>query len=229
MPSHSGSSRVARWGGSALFLFACAAGCQDPNSSAGVTKSSELEDKVIQQARAISQKDDQLKAQAAVIQELRATDGSKRMDQIITVDRIDLESLSGGYDDDRNGKPDGLVLYLKLFDSEGDVLKATGKVSVRVVDVAMDPGNQQLGQADFDYEALKPLWYGRMMTSHYTIKLPWSKLGGSPPKHDQLTVMVTFTDLLTGRGHEIQKVLKIEGLSAAQALPVSDKQPVSQP
>ena len=200
----------------ALLLIFWAAGCENPGQSQ-VSETAKLEDKLIKQARVIAQQDDQLKDQAAVIQELRAIDGPNRLDQLVTVDRIDLERLSGGYDDDRDSRPDGLVLYLKLFDKEGDVLKAAGKVSVRVMDLALDS------------EALRSLWFGRLMTSHYTIKLPWEKLGGSPPSHNQLTVLVSFTDLLTGRSHSLQKVLTLDGLGAAQAIPASAQNPTSQP
>ena len=212
----------------ALLLIFWAAGCENPGQSQ-VSETAKLEDKLIKQARVIAQKDDQLKDQAAVIQELRAIDGPNRLDQLVTVDRIDLERLSGGYDDDRDSRPDGLVLYLKLFDKEGDVLKAAGKVSVRVMDLAQSDGHQTLGQIELDSEALRSLWFGRLMTSHYTIKLPWEKLGGSPPSHNQLTVLVSFTDLLTGRSHSLQKVLTLDGLGAAQAIPASAQNPTSQP
>jgi hypothetical protein len=222
-------SRLFAWRSAALLLISCATGCDDMNGQSRVSEAADLEDKLINQARVIAQKDDQLRDQAAVIQELRSLDGPKRLDQLVTVDRIDLERLSGGYDDDRDGRPDGLVLYLKLYDKEGDVLKAAGKVSIRVMDLAQPDGHQLLGQVELDGDALRPLWFGRLMTSHYTIKLPWSNLGGSLPSHNQLTVLVSFTDLLTGRSHSLQKVLTVDGLGATQTIPASSQNPTSQP
>lgn len=213
----------------AFLLFAALNGCDNLNDSSNVAEVARLEDKLVNQARLMAQKDDQLRDQADLIQELRSLDGRDRLERVITVDHIDLERLSGSYDDDRDGRPDGLVLYLRLYDKDGDVLKAAGKVSIRVMDLALPDGRQTLGEIELDVDALAKVWYGRFMTSHYTIKLPWSRLGGGPPVHNQLTVLVSFTDLLTGKGHSLQKALTVDGLGGGQPAPVSSENPASQP
>src|SRR5438477_3084779 len=97
--------------------------CERPKSSDTLTQLQTLQDKVIAQDRIIAQRDQQSADQTKLIQELREFKGNRSLDKLIHVARIEIERLSGGYDDDHNGVPDGVVIYLSLLDQDGDVCK----------------------------------------------------------------------------------------------------------
>lgn len=173
-----------------------------------ITQNQELRDKVEGQARLLVEKDEQLASQAKRIQELQGLSEQRRLDALVHVDKIEIERLSGGYDDDHDGVDEGVVVYVRLLDSEGDTIKAAGGVRVRVLDLAKPEGSQLTGEAVLDAAALRPMWYGHFLTSHYTVKVPWAN-GAKQSEHKSLTVHVAFTDLLSGRVFEAQRVVEV--------------------
>src|ERR1043166_5089028 len=94
--------------------------CQRPTPSTALTQLQALQDKVIAQDRVIAQRDQQIAEQAKLVQQLRELKGARSLDKLIHVARIEIESLSGGYDDDQNAVPDGVAIYLSLVDQDGD-------------------------------------------------------------------------------------------------------------
>ncbi|MFQ5410646.1 MAG: hypothetical protein ACE5EC_00045 [Phycisphaerae bacterium] len=190
-----------------LFLGGCGmdAAMKD---SARLTKIQALEDKVAAQTRLLVQKDEQLRDQAEMIQSLQNLPRGLKLADLIHVDRIDIANLSGGYDDDGDGIDDGVRVYLQPSDQHGGALRATGKVHVRLYDLNNPPESQSVGEIKLEPEELAPLWYGRFLTSHYTLKVPWSAGAKSAP-HRKITVVATFTDLLSGRSFETQALVEV--------------------
>lgn len=188
---------------SSAVVVSAVAGCGPTKADPRVTQIQELEDRVEQQGRDLAAKDAQLQAQADQIQTLQGLGGDKAIDRLVHVSSIGIDQLSGGYDDDRDGRDDGLVIYLRLLDDEQDSIKAAGSVLVRVMDLAAAEGPVMLGEVSFGAEELKSMWYGRLMSSHYAIKVPLASLA-LPPARDRLTVRALYTDLLTGRAFDAQ-------------------------
>ncbi|QDV91368.1 hypothetical protein RAS2_24640 [Phycisphaerae bacterium RAS2] len=215
---HSHANLVAcRWrihltGAIAFGLMLAGLGC-NTRPDAHIAQIQELEDKVAAQGRSLAEKDATLAQQAAEIQRLRGMDDRARYDRLVRVDRIDLDRLSGMYDDNRDGVPDGIVLYVRLYDADNDVLKAAGSVRVSLYDLSLPDGQQSLARLDYSAEELKPLWFGRFMTSHYTLRLPFGP-NCRKPSGQSVTAVVVFTDLLTGRSFEVQKALSSEAVAA---------------
>lgn len=176
----------------------------------------ELEDKLAAQGRSLAEKDATLAEQASEIQRLRGMDDRARYDRLVRVDRIDLDRLSGAYDDNHDGAPDGIVLYLRLYDAENDILKAAGSLRVSLYDLSLTEGQQSLARVDYSADELKPLWFGRFMTSHYTVRLPFGSQCRKPAGQT-ITAVVVFTDLLTGRSFEVQKALPFQVVTATDA------------
>ena len=132
--------------------------------------------------------------------------GTKRLELLNVPERIEIERMSGGYDDDKVAGDDGVVVYLRPFDSVGDVIKATGDIEIQLWDLAGTPDELLVGQYFLDAEHAREHWYGKMITNHYTIKCPWRS---EAPRHNEITIRVLFTDYITGKVLTHQRVCGI--------------------
>ncbi len=197
-PTFSGPSRAV----TLLGALVCIAGCQNGGADPHITQIQELQDQLSRQGRQLGEKDAVINEQAAEIQHLRGLDADDRLKRLVHVDRIELQSLSGPYDDNRDGVDDGMVAYLRLIDADGDTIKAAGSATVQLFDLAAPQGGQLIGGVNLGPDELRPLWYGCLFTSHYTIRVPWKER--LSPGGSTVTMVVRFTDLLTGRSFETQ-------------------------
>ncbi|MBI5763306.1 MAG: hypothetical protein HZA51_07270 [Planctomycetes bacterium] len=212
------NSRLSRLPGGKIAAMVCAlialTGCDPTAGGNGVSQSNDFEQKLAEANRIRAAQSDQLAEQARVIQQLRGMDASKRLEQLVHVDRIEIERLSGGYDDDKDGRDDGVIVYLRLLDAEGDVIKATGSASVKLFDLSKGDGGQPVAQGRWTAEQMRTLWFGKMMTDHYSLRVPLPS-GISITPGAPLTATVEFTDLMTGRTFQAQKPCEVAGLASA--------------
>jgi hypothetical protein len=199
--------------GVVALAIGAAPGCVDPaarQDSARLTIIRGLEDKVEQQARLVAQKDDQLRDLSGTIQSLRELDGDRTLDQLVHVSKIEIVGLSGGDDTDHDGLDEGVVVHLRPLDQFGGALRASGMVRVRLLDLSVVDGAKELGRIELGRADLEATWYGGLLNSHYTIRVPWASGAKRPPTH-QATVLVSFTDLLSARTFEDQTVVTLSG------------------
>ncbi|UCD29079.1 MAG: hypothetical protein JSV03_00925, partial [Planctomycetota bacterium] len=105
----------------------------------------------------------------ARIAELREMDVSD-LDKLIVPVRIELEGLSGGYDDDGKAGDDGIVLYVQPIDCDQHVIKAAGSLKVTLYDLANPPDENQIAEYSFNVPTTRSFWYGRMWTHHFTVR-----------------------------------------------------------
>jgi hypothetical protein len=185
-------------------------GCNPPGPDRRITRVQQLEDKVQQQGRLLVQKDEQIAAQAERIQQLQGLTGQRAIENLVHVASIEIDRLSGGHDDDRDSVDEGVVVYLRLLDRDGDAIKVAGSARVRLLDLAKAEGSQVVGEQSWDPTALAKVWYGRLLTYHYTLKVPWAG-GAKRADHKSITVLVEFTDLLSGQVFTAQKVVEVNG------------------
>jgi hypothetical protein len=188
-------------------VTAAGGGCNGQSSDPRIAEVQQLEDRIEQQGRAIAQKDEQLAAQAKRIQELQNLSGERAIESLVHVDKIEIERLSGGYDDNHDGIDEGVVVYLRILDKEGDAIKAAGGAKVQILDLSQPEGARTVAEVSLDAAALRPMWFGRLMTYHYTIKVPWPS--GSRPAAKSLTARVEFTELLSARTFEAQAAVEL--------------------
>jgi len=123
--------------------------------------------------------------------------GDASDDVLIIPERITLASMSGGYDDDGKVGDDGIVLYIRPIDRDQHVVKAAGTIRVTLLDPQNPPERAVFAEYYFDLQHTRPLWYGRLMTNHFTVKCPWP--ADHLPAHNEIVAHVTFTDLLSGK------------------------------
>jgi hypothetical protein len=136
---------------------------------------------------------------AGLNRELESARGLSKadMEKLVHPERLVIGSLSGGDDYDDIPGHDGITLYLQPTDKDGDALKVAGTIRVELYDLANPPDENLLGVVDIPLEKARELWYGKLMTNHYTVKFPWP--GGRKPAHPDVTVRASFVDFLTRR------------------------------
>lgn len=128
-----------------------------------------------------------------------------QMANLILPEKIVIDPLSGP--DDFDGQPgnDGIAVYLKPVDRDGDTLKVAGDVRIELYDLANPEGGKLLGTCEFTAEQARGMWYGKLLTYHYTLKCPWQ----TPPQHEEVTIRVVFTEALTQRVLTAQSVCRV--------------------
>ena len=213
-----GATRVLGWTLSPVFAVALGlsnlACIPDNTDTARVTEIQHLRDKLEAQQRVLVTKDEELNAQAASIQELQGLSDERAVERLVHVARVELASLTGGYDDDHDGVHECVKVYLRLVDQDGDTIKAAGSAHARLLDLAKPPETQLVGELKLGLDELRPLWYSRFSTGHYTLKVPWAG-GAKRAEHKAITIHARFTDLLSGQTFETQQVVEVAGASAA--------------
>lgn len=200
------SNRVCRGvaAAAALLLTACQPGAEV-----------ELRQQVERQAGELQQKTNQLAACEATVKELRArllrAQGfdPKRLEKLCYPTDLRLARLTGGYDADGQPGDEGVMVYLQPLDRVGDVVKAAGEIRIQLFDLASPEGEQLIGEYLFDVDETAKLWYGKLMTQHYTLKCPWK---GRRPSHADITVRATFVDYFTTNVLSAQAVCTVENV-----------------
>lgn len=132
-----------------------------------------------------------------------------RVDQLFTVHGIQLGRLTGV-------SPEGdLKVYVTPTDESGQPIKAAGSFVVDAFDLARSD-HPRIGHWEFPLEQARKNWVGQALLHCYVLALPWQ---GTPGDHPQLTLRVVFTDALTGRVFETQKVVRVDPRLAASSQP----------
>ena len=183
-----------------------------PSSGCGDQTVLELRRRVTQLEKCLGEKDNQLVAQRVTVEKLHEQIDKLRgwtdedLERIFYPERIEIASLSGG--DDYDGKPgdDGVTVYLRPLDRDGDAVKVAGDIRVQLYDLENPSDQNLIGEYYVPVDQVAQCWYGRLATYHYTIRCPWQT---GPPAHDQITIRATFVDYLTQRAMTAQTVCTI--------------------
>lgn len=189
----------------------CVLGCQPPADDQFKMlhqKADRLETENKRLERQLLERDGQiadLRDQVAALQAL----GPDRLSNLFVVDRIELVSLTGGADYDGVPGDDGVTVYLRPVDADGNVLKAAGEIIIELLDTSVPGAPRSLGQyIHNDPEQLRKLWYSGIWTDHYTIRCAWSPDAGKPRSREVL-VKANFNDFLTGRRFTAAKLINV--------------------
>lgn len=160
----------------------------------------------------LSQKQQEVLAQHATIQELNQQLTVVRafkpddLQKIYFPEKLEIATLTGGEDYDGRPGDDGVSVYLKPVDRDGDVIKVAGDIRVELFDLSK-PSDNLIAKVHVPVEQAGKMWYGKLMTYHYTVRVPWQK---GPPASPDLTVRATFVDYLTQRVLTAQTVVKVK-------------------
>ena len=161
----------------------------------------------------LREQENEFAAQQATIKELNnqldvargiSEDDLKRL---FYPERLVIDSLSGGSDYDGKPGDDGVTVYLKPVDREGDIIKVAGDVRIQLYDLAAPPQQNFIGEYFIPVDQIGKLWHGKLLTSHFTIKCPWPH---DPPRHPEITIRATFVDYFTKRVLSAQETCQVE-------------------
>lgn len=112
--------------------------------------------------------------------------------------KIEIASLSGGANFDEKPGDDGVTVHLRLYDADGDTLKAPGRIRIQVTDNVSLAEPRVLAVCEIaTVEELRAAWHGRFGTSHFTVRCPFTK-DAATPAGPTVDVRAEFTDYLTG-------------------------------
>jgi hypothetical protein len=147
--------------------------------------------------RALAKRDATIADLHAQVENLQSFDPDRPADLFAPV-KLEIVSLSGGRDYDGRPGDDGVTVYLRPRDADGDIIKAPGRITIQLLDNSDLDAPRVLGIcAVTDPDVVRRSWYGRFGTNHYTIDCPF------PPDvlslvPRQVTVSAEFVDYLTG-------------------------------
>jgi hypothetical protein len=182
-----------------------AAGCQSPAEI-------ELRREISSLRETVKDKDNQLVAQKASIDELNRQLNVARsiseddLKRVFYPEQLVIDRLSGGADYDGRPGDDGVTVYLKPVDREGDVIKVAGDLRIQLFDLAAAPGKNFIGEYFIPVDQIGKLWHGKLFTNHYTVKCPWPS---GPPAHTEITIRAVFVDYLTKRVVSAQSTCQV--------------------
>lgn len=201
-------SAVARVGRLVLaaLLVAGGTGCQTATEIALRREIATLRD-------AVQKKEHRLAAQQAALdelnQQLRVARGFSEEDlkKLYYPERLVIDSLSGGADYDRRPGDDGVTVYLRPVDRDGDAVKVPGDITIQLYDLAAPAQANFIGEYKVPVDQVGRLWHGKLLSQHYTIKCPWPH---GPPQHAEITIRALFVDYLTKRVVSAQSTCQVE-------------------
>ncbi|MHC4535185.1 MAG: hypothetical protein ACYS6K_14645 [Planctomycetota bacterium] len=119
---------------------------------------------------------------------------------------IEIGKYTGFYDKNKDGIKEKLIVYIEPIDEQGDVIKAAADVEVALWDLNKTDGGALLAKWPVvKPDELKKLWFDSMLKVNY--RLTFDIADKVESFDDPLTVKVTFTDYLSGKVFEKQKVI----------------------
>jgi hypothetical protein len=184
-----------------------AAGCE--SNSIGPTSEdqiSALRQEKAELTRRLEQAETETGRLEKQIQVLSGLPRQVRPENIYNLKSIRITRYTNFYDKDKDGKKEKLIVYVKPMDEHGDIIKAAGAVDVQLWDLNKESGEAILGKWHVKPEELKKLWFATLLTINYRLTFD---ITDKVDKFDEpLTVKVAFTDYLSGRVFEEQKVIK---------------------
>ena len=188
-------------------LVLAATGCGSPGERARLVKENQalrVEAETLE--RRIAQRDGTITLLHKQIRDLQGF-GLDRPVDIFAPVKAEIVSRSGGADYDGEPGDDGVTVYLRLLDADGDAVKVPGRITVQLLNNTDLSSPRLLGVFQFDsVDRLRKAWYGKFGTQHYSLKCPFP-YGDKPPR--RVDVKVEFVDYLTGRTLAATKELAI--------------------
>ena len=188
-----------------LILFV--AGCES-SSKSEIDTANEIENlrqenaELNNQIEQLGSENGQLRKQIRVLSGLPHDD----LENLYKLQRINIGGYTNFYDKDKDGKKETLIVYIQPIDQDGDVIKVAGAVEVQLWDLNSPQANQALlAEWDVTPAQLRKLWFAALRTNY---RLTFDVADKIDSIEEPLTVKVSFTDYLTGKVFNEQKVIK---------------------
>ena len=140
------------------------------------------------------------------VETLSGLDKTARMEAMNTLDRMEIAKRSALMDENKDGKKETLIVYLKPYDTHGDPIKMAGRARIELWDLNAPADKARLGAWDIQPEELAKMWSSTFLTSYYRLRFDVAKLVEGKDK--ELTVKAEFTDFVSGRVLREQATIK---------------------
>jgi hypothetical protein len=187
-------------------IGACDNGCQ---LSREVQLTEQIEDlqqekvKLLTQIEQSETEKRKLKGQILILTDVRT---DVNLEDLYTLQRVKIHKYTGFYDKDDDGKTEKLIVYIQPIDKNGDIIKVPGAADVELWDLNKEQSQAKLGQWSVGLNELQKNWFTTLIKGNYRLMFDIAEkaLDFTQP----LTVKVTFTDYLTGREFQEQRVIE---------------------
>lgn len=194
---------------SVFCLLVLAAGCKNadtgtPGLTIQVERLSREKTRLQSQLEQSKTENERLKKQMETLAAL-----PKDQRELWSIQRIEIGRLSDLHDKNKDGQKEKLVVYVQPIDQDGDTVKSPGEVQVQLWDLNKKGGQALLAEWHVGPDQLKKLWLTALLAGNYKLTFDVAdkvELFKSAP--GGLTVKVAFTDYLTGKTFQEQKVIK---------------------
>ena len=188
-------------------LLAVAAGCDSADRPDPLKEQiNSLKQEKTQLTRQIKQSGLENKKLKKQIQVLSGLPADAKLENFYNLQRVKITGFTDFYDKDKDGRKEKLIVYIQPIDQDGDVVKATGSVDVKLWNLNRPNGQALLGQWRVEPDELRKLWFATLITINY--RLTFDVAGKIEKFEEPLTVKLTFTDHLSGKVFKEQKVIK---------------------
>jgi hypothetical protein len=183
----------------------------------------ELRAQTLKQNREIATLKEDLKNRDATIEAMRNRQGPaletlprERLEQLFTVSRMEIRSTSDTYDDGDGKGTNAFRVYIRLHDSDGQIIPATGTMTIEAFELPPAPAQpRRIGSWTFTPTQMKKSWYSGLGLNHFAFACPWE----SPPTQTSVTFKAHYLDLLTGATLTAQLERKIKLPPGTQSAP----------
>lgn len=140
------------------------------------------------------------------INTLHGLEDDVKLKDLCDLQRVRITKYTNLFDKDKDGKKETLIVYLQPIDQDGDIIKAPGDVHVQLLDLDKDKDPALLGKWHITPNKLRKLWLNALLKTNYRLTFDVSQKVET--FDEPLTVTVTFTDYLTGKVFEEQRLIK---------------------
>lgn len=155
--------------------------------------------------------------------------GDKRLDELYVLKKVRVGDYSTGIDTDGKTGDDAVKVYVETADQYYSAIKAAGLLTIQLYDLAAPAGQNLLAECTLGPKELGNKWINGFMSQSFIVECPWK----TPPAHEDITVRIAFTDLLTGVKFTDQHVVKVSlapvGAAASQPATQPSTKPTTQP
>jgi len=189
-----------------IFLI-LVAGCATPDDKESLAVQIEqLTKEKTQQQKQIEQSEIENKQLKQQVQVLSGLPEEVKLESLNRIESVKIGKYTGFFDKDDDGRKEKLIVYIQPIDEQGDTIKATGTVDVQLWNLNKTDSQALLGRWKVEPGELKKLWFATLVTINYRLTFDVTDIveGLEEPS----TVKVTFTDYMTGKVFNEQKVIK---------------------
>ena len=186
-----------------ILVTGCATADDKESPAVKIEQLTQENTKLQEQVEQINSENKQLKDQ---VQILAGLPENVKLENLNRLKKIKIGRYTGFFDKDDDGKKEKLIVYIQPTDEQGDSLKAVGNAEVQLWNLNKPSSHAMLGEWKVESDKLKKLWFETLVSNYY--RLTFDAAGIVESLEEAPTVKVTFTDYLTGKVFNEQKVIK---------------------